>query len=274
MSIGETLADARSQSGLTVAQVSQRTRIRESIIRAIEQNDFSPCGGDFYARGHIRSIASVVGADPAPLIREYDSEHPPAAMSAADVFEPSTPIKIREPRRRFGVGILAIVVLLAVIGFGAYYLVNSRGPHSTASSHSTATPAATVTPGSTSAGKRSPTASPSPTATRKAGKPGKTGKPKAVIALTAKQDCWVELTTPGGPKIYQGTLSAGATKTWTEKHTISMVIGNPPGAELKVDGKAVKPNTSQVVTLTIDPSAKTPVSISAPAGATLTTNGT
>src|SRR5260370_11689119 len=68
VSIGDTLADARRRAGLTVTQVSQQTRIRESIIRAIERDDFSASGGDFYARGHIRSIAGVIGIDPAPLI--------------------------------------------------------------------------------------------------------------------------------------------------------------------------------------------------------------
>ena len=72
MSIGQALAEARRQAGLTVADVSQRTRIREGIIRGIEAEDFSVCGGDFYARGHIRSIAKVVGADPVPLVAEYD----------------------------------------------------------------------------------------------------------------------------------------------------------------------------------------------------------
>src|SRR5579875_2565390 len=91
VSIGETLAEARRQAGLTVTQVSQQTRIRESIIRAIERGDFSACGGDFYARGHIRSIASVVGTDPAPLIREYDGEHgSPGGLRAAEIFEPAT----------------------------------------------------------------------------------------------------------------------------------------------------------------------------------------
>ncbi len=33
MPIGETLAEARRQAGLTVTQVSERTRIRETIIR-------------------------------------------------------------------------------------------------------------------------------------------------------------------------------------------------------------------------------------------------
>ena len=73
MPIGEALAEARRRAGLTVTQVSQRTRIRETIIRGIESDDYSACGGDFYARGHIRSIARVVGADPRPLIVEFDS---------------------------------------------------------------------------------------------------------------------------------------------------------------------------------------------------------
>ena len=116
MSIGDTLAEARRQAGLTLAQVSQQTRIRESIIAAIEQGDFSPCGGDFYARGHIRSIAEVVGTDPAPLIREYDEEHgPPGKMRAAQIFEPATPIRIREPRN-LHMGRVLAVALIAVVG--------------------------------------------------------------------------------------------------------------------------------------------------------------
>ena len=262
MSIGETLADARRQSGLTIAQVSQRTRIRESIVRAVEQNDFSPCGGDFYARGHIRSIAECVGVDAAPLIREYDSDHHPAGISAAEAFSPTTPIKIREPRhRRFPVGVLAIVVVLAVIGYFSYRLVDSHSGHAAAAPASTVTPVATATPKASS-----PSAAPSPTATHPA------GPPEAVIVLTASQDCWVNMTLPGGHQIYQGTILAGNSKTWKEKHKVSIVIGNPPGTQIKVNGKIIKPNTIQVVTLNIDPSAKQPVSLAAPAGATVTTS--
>ncbi len=61
MTIGDALAAGRRQAGMTVTQVSQRTCIRETIIRGIERGDFSGCGGDFYARGHIRSIARAVG---------------------------------------------------------------------------------------------------------------------------------------------------------------------------------------------------------------------
>jgi cytoskeletal protein RodZ len=58
--IGGALAEARTAAGLTIAQVSERTRVRETIIRDIERDDYSACGGDYYARGHIRAIARVV----------------------------------------------------------------------------------------------------------------------------------------------------------------------------------------------------------------------
>ncbi len=127
-------------------QVSQQTRIRESIVRAIEQGDFSPCGGDFYARGHIRSIAEVVGVDPVPLIREYDEEHgPPGGMRASQIFEPATPIKIREPRN-LHLGRVLAVALLAVIGFGAYHVVSTRDAHPSATATATVRPVATAKP--------------------------------------------------------------------------------------------------------------------------------
>jgi hypothetical protein len=77
--VGGALAEARSEAGLTITQVSARTRIRETIIRDIERDDYATCGGDFYARGHIRAIARVVGTDPVPLIKEYDAARLPPA---------------------------------------------------------------------------------------------------------------------------------------------------------------------------------------------------
>jgi hypothetical protein len=82
--IGGALAEARTEAGLTITQVSERTRIRETIIRGIERDDYSACGGDYYARGHIRAIARVVGTDPVPLIEEYDAAHMPPEPAAPD----------------------------------------------------------------------------------------------------------------------------------------------------------------------------------------------
>jgi cytoskeletal protein RodZ len=264
VSIGDTLAEARRQAGLTITQVSQRTRIRESIIAAIERDDFSPCGGDFYARGHIRSIASVVGIDPAPLVREYDEEHgPPGGLRAAEVFEPATPIKIREPRR-FRLGTVVAVLLLAAIGYGAYHLVSTHDAHASANATDTLRPAASPKP--------HPTAKPTPTqapATQHA----VASPPEAVIKLTAVRNCWVGLTNTSGKQVYQGLITAGNTMTWREQHPVNMVIGNPAGIELTVNGKTETPNSLQVVTVSINPSGKNLVSMKNSSGQTVAAVG-
>jgi cytoskeletal protein RodZ len=236
VSIGNSLAEARRQAGLTIAEVGQQTRIRESIIRGIEQGDFSACGGDFYARGHIRSIASVVGIDPVPLVREYDVEHGPlGAMRAADVFEPSTPIKIRE-RRSPSLSVIVVAVLLAIIGFSAYHLVSShnKGHQALAATRPTETVQATRAP--------KPSLSPTPTASG------------VVIHLTAVEECWVQLTnTDTGAQIYMGTIPAGSSKAWTERDAVKVTLGNPGGVVLTVNGKKQTPDTALPVTLAFSP---------------------
>ena len=237
VSIGESLAEARRQAGLTIGQVSHQTRIRESIIRDIEQDDFSACGGDFYARGHIRSIAAVVGADPVPLISAYDAEHgPPGTIRAAEVFEPSTPIKIRE-RRSPSLSMIVAVVLLAIIGFGAYRLVSHDG--SAGPSRRRAGPDAQAT------ASAKPTAHPSPTPTSH----------DVVIQLTATEDCWVLLTSPGdGAQIFMGVIPAGSSRTWTEKKAVDVRLGNPGGVVLTVNGQRQNPDSTVPVTLSFSPS--------------------
>ncbi len=237
MSIGETLADARRQAGLTVTQVADRTRIRETIIRGIEQDDFSACGGDFYTRGHIRSIASVVGTDPVPLIREYDEAHgAPEAMRAADVFEPSKPLRIKE-RRSLNWSVAMILALLVIIGYGAYHLVSSSSSHGKVAAAALAAPTRHPTP---------KPSSPSPTPTRTSN--------DVIIKLTAVEDCWVFLTSArGNNTIYSGVVPAGSTQTWKETQAVSLRLGNPAGVVLTVNGKKQSPGTSQPVTLSLGP---------------------
>jgi cytoskeletal protein RodZ len=241
VSVGDALAQARRQAGLTIAQVSQRTCIRETIVRGIEHGDFSGCGGDFYARGHIRSIARVVGLDPDELIREYDATHgSPNAITAADVFEPSTPIKLRE-RRSANWSVLMVVVLALVLGYGVFRLVDhGSGSHPPASAQAPADPKQSPTP--------APTPKPSAAADHQAPR-------RLVIRLTARADCWVEFSGPGGRTLFQGYVFSGHTRTWRFKRAVNMQIGNPGGILLTVNGKDLghPGSVGQPVTLSFGP---------------------
>jgi cytoskeletal protein RodZ len=250
VSIGDTLAEARRQADLTVTQVSQRTCIRETIIRGIERGDYSACGGDFYARGHIRSIARAVGADPEPLVREYDqTQGAPRAISAADVFEPATPIKIKE-RRRPNWSAAMVVALAVIVGLVVYHVVSSS-PSASPTASSSGSHA-----GAPAAHKPAPKPATHPKTTVVPGSPTLTNE--VVIHLTATESCWVELTTASGKQIYEGVITAGRSMHWTEKQAVSLMLGNPGGVSLTVNGKnAVPADTTQPVTLSLGPDQKT-----------------
>ena len=85
--IGPQLSAARDRLRLSIDQLSERTRIRPHVIEAIEVDDFAPCGGDFYARGHLRTLARVLGIDAGPLLAAYDEHYAHAPVDPRRVFE-------------------------------------------------------------------------------------------------------------------------------------------------------------------------------------------
>ena len=85
--IGPQFATARERLGLSVDELADRTRIRPHVIEAIEVDDFSACGGDFYARGHLRTLARVLGVEGAPLLATYDERYADAPIDPRRVFE-------------------------------------------------------------------------------------------------------------------------------------------------------------------------------------------
>jgi cytoskeletal protein RodZ len=250
VTIGDALAEARRQAGLTITQVSQRTCIRETIIRGIERSDFSACGGDFYARGHIRSIARAVGLDPEPLIREYDAtQGAPQAITAADVFEPSTPIKIKD-RRRPNWSLAMLVALAVIVGIATYHFLSAPTKPGSDAAGQTAATAPHTAPAHDPSKKKSSVA----TTTSKAHH-----SHHMVIGIAAvRSDCWVELTTKSGHLIFEGVIPAGTSRTWTEHKSVSLIIGDPPAVTLTVNGKTQAPGPAgQPVLLTLPGSHKT-----------------
>jgi transcriptional regulator with XRE-family HTH domain len=234
VSIGDALAEARREAGLTITQVSQRTCIRETIIRGIERGDYSACGGDFYARGHIRSISRAVGLDPEELVKEYDAtQAAPKQITAADVFQPFTPVKLKERRRaNWSIVLLAgLIAVLGIAGFRYFKSHNNSGPSRPAAStqsdrqqtdHQHKKPA-----------KTTPVAHKTPPPTHV----------QLTLVATVGSVTWAEITsgsTPGGTQIFQGDIGAPngpQQQTWTFGHPVMLQLGNPGGAVLYLNGK-------------------------------------
>ena len=101
--IGPQFAAARRRLALSVDELADRTRIRPHVIEAIEVDDFSACGGDFYARGHLRTLARVLGVDVrARCWRRTTSSYADAPIDPRRVFEAELAgagLDPRHPRR-------------------------------------------------------------------------------------------------------------------------------------------------------------------------------
>lgn len=230
MAIGETLAEARRARGLSVEQVSERTRIRATVIRAIEADEFEICGAPVYARGHIRSIGHAVGVDAEPLIAEYDRGHggPPAgpATLAVSTFDPQAAAAAGRSRRSSW-STAAAISLVAIIAFAAIALALGQ-----------------VAPGHPPRRQRfAPVASPvaSPAASPAASPvPAPSQLTVAGVSIEVRviaADSWFSVTNSAGAVLFQGLLYAGQQRLFSDPTGLSVIIGNSPVVQLVVNGR-------------------------------------
>jgi Helix-turn-helix domain/RodZ C-terminal domain len=130
--IGDRVRGARLRAGLDVDELAERTRIRPYVIESMEADDFAPCGGDFYARGHLRTLARSLNADGDEWIADYDTHFATSPVSPREVFEVELATGgsrlVRGGERSANwTAIVAAVLVLALIWGLAKFLTDGHG---------------------------------------------------------------------------------------------------------------------------------------------------
>ena len=230
MSIGKTLAQARESAGLTVEEIAHATRIRRTLVLGIENDDFSACGGDFYARGHIRTIATKLGVDPAPLLAEFDAGRPEPAPRATDVFESETAARPERRGPNWSAAMAAALVLVVVYGVVQAFSGGGGGGGSDVAGASPRSPS----PSASASGTPTPTPSGAGS-----GAVAQAPRNKVTVAVAASERSWVQVTTATGQELFQGLMDTGMTKSFSDKRLLRLVIGNAGGVQLTVNGTDV-----------------------------------
>ncbi|MDX3523930.1 helix-turn-helix domain-containing protein [Streptomyces scabiei] len=236
-SIGRALQQARIAAGLTVDDVSNATRVRIAIVHAIEQDDFAPCGGDVYARGHIRTLARAVRTDPAPLLEQYDEAHGgrPAPTPAAPLFEAE---RIRPERRGpnwTAAMVAAIVAVIGFVGFTAFDRGDDDGSSAQVAEGSTPT---TSKPAPSKPKTDKPDADPKadPTDSAIAAAP----RDKVTVRVSASDGrSWISAKDHNGRLLWDGLLKQGESKTFQDGSKIDLVLGDAGAVQLYVNGKKI-----------------------------------
>ena len=226
MTLGSMISKARIDARLSIEDLSAATNIRGALLRQMEANDFSQCGGETYARGHIRNIAQRLGVDPQIFLAAFEEEHMQADRSMQDLLVETNAMKQPEEVRKVSWKVLATISVasLFVVGLVQIIVSNTSSPQIPAPISSvTASPSTSATP----------EASPSDEATLSTG----TGVEAVITATRAKS--WLFVSDASGRTLFSGQISRGTIKTFTTDVSLNIKIGNAGGVDLVVNGKKI-----------------------------------
>lgn len=207
MTLGTELRQAREARGLSLRELSERTQIRQPVLRAIESDDFRHLPGGVIMRGFLKLYAREIGLDPDEIAGRYTTQleatapDRPGEEGAATRGGPSAPRPPARFARAGGIAGLAVLALLVVA-----YLASrpSQGPTADARDQpvsETAAPAETPSaakPAEQPARTASPpaeTATAVPPATAAAA--ADTSAPVLRVDLHATGPCWISATADG-----------------------------------------------------------------------------
>ena len=230
MNLGELLKSAREESRLSINDLSDATSVRAGLLTQMEQNDFSHCGGDIYARGHLRNIAPLIGLDVAKLIDLYNQEHSVESRSLNDLLAENNVTKVPIEKKRMSWKTPAAVSLFVLVVFIVVQVVISNSNNSTPISVDP-TPVASASPSASPA----PAVTETPTAT---GTVAATGVKMEISATRGNSRIHI---VADGKTLEKGALFQGESRSFEAARSISIYFSNPAGLDVTVNGELLAP---------------------------------
>jgi cytoskeletal protein RodZ len=230
MALGSLIAKARKDAGLSLEDLAAKTNIRISVLSEIEKDNFEHCGGETYARGHVRNIASILKADQKEFIRLYEEEQGGETRSIKDLLVENSVMRLPAEARKVSWKVLVMISVVSLFAVGIAQVVISNVNTNDVVS---AVPSASASPAASETAAESPSAEPSAQNTFSSG----TGVEVVINAARAKS--WLFVSDASGRTLFSGQISRGAVKVFSSDSELNLKVGNAGGVDLKVNGKKV-----------------------------------
>jgi transcriptional regulator with XRE-family HTH domain len=82
-SFGARLRQQREQHGIDLVAIAEQTKIKRSLLEALERDDLSQWPSGIFRRAYVRNYAQAIGLDPDATVQLFLQVHPEAAEVAA-----------------------------------------------------------------------------------------------------------------------------------------------------------------------------------------------
>lgn len=229
MNLGEVLYNARTSVGISLDDLAAATSIRAGLLSEMEKNNFSHCGGDIYARGHLRNLAPKLGLDAQELINLYNEEHSAESRSINEMLVENNVARVPHEKKSVSWKVPAAFSIAIVIAFAVVQIVisnvNSEGPTK-------------VDPTPIASASVSASAEATPSASATSTTPATGGVTMSITASrgNSRIDIVVD-----GQHVDKGSIFQGETKSFEAKTSISIYFSNPAGLDVTVNGELLAP---------------------------------
>ncbi|MEI7797845.1 MAG: helix-turn-helix domain-containing protein [Actinomycetes bacterium] len=212
-SIGEEIRAARKGADLTIAEVANRAKLRSAVLQAIENDDFSLCGGDTYARGHLKVIAGILKIDSTFLLEKFDEKFGKFETALLDLSEKGKR-NLEKPSKSTKASWKTLsTIAVVVIALVTVVQISGSAPKNEVVS---ATPPSVEQPIPATASV----------------------EPEAKVVITGiKSYSWISVSDAAGNSIFTGEVRKGETKVFTDRQLLRFVIGNAGAVTLTVNGE-------------------------------------
>lgn len=243
-SLGKVLRREREARNLSLKEAARATKVRERLLRALEEDEHHLLPSPTYVKGFLLAYAKYLGLDSNRVLEHYENalKGPPAAEM------PEPPSSVKPRRTGLTLGAAAGVVILAIVFIYLLYPSSPRiesvpGKPEATEGPSPSRAAATSDPGAKA------------DAGANAGTRATPAEEKAFsLKLRATERTWISVKIDDQPE-QEMTLQPGEEVVREGRRRIHLVVGNAGGLEVTHNGTVIERfgNSGDVVILTCTP---------------------
>jgi len=226
MSLGALIAKSRTDARLSIEDLAKATNIPVTLLREMENDNFKKCGGETYARGHLRNIAAKLGIDERIFLDLFEAEVTAPAKPIREMLnENNVTMSYQEPKRIswkvLAAGSAVVLILFAGVQFFFSNVDNGNEPEIFIATSATPSQEAveSVAP--------SPAASP------------EIAGGVNVELVASRGTTWLLATNENGEVLFSGQIRQGSSKSFSEATQVNLRVGNAGGVDISVNGKDV-----------------------------------